>query len=65
LLANARDAFAARVLLARAAECTLDIQHYIVRDLIGGKLPFEWAVTHLGYGQVVLDGRARGEADTP
>lgn len=36
-LADARDAFAARVLLARAAEKSLDVQYYILRsDVTGG-----------------------------
>ncbi|HET7365793.1 MAG TPA: phospholipase D family protein [Burkholderiales bacterium] len=36
-LGNARDAFAARVLLARAAERSLDVQYYILRaDTTGG-----------------------------
>ena len=38
-LANGRDAFAARVLLARAAERSLDVQYYIYRgDVTGGLL---------------------------
>jgi putative cardiolipin synthase len=38
-LGNARDAFAARVLLARAAERSLDVQYYILRaDTTGGLL---------------------------
>ncbi|HTM62054.1 MAG TPA: phospholipase D family protein [Burkholderiales bacterium] len=36
-LADGRDAFAARVLLARAAEKSLDVQYYILRaDITGG-----------------------------
>ncbi|WP_439589440.1 phospholipase D family protein [Hydrogenophaga sp.] len=37
-LADARDAFAARVLLVRAAERTLDVQYYIWREDITGNL---------------------------
>src|SRR3954464_9938724 len=38
-LAQGRDAFAARVLLARAAERSLDVQYYIFRnDTTGGLL---------------------------
>ena len=37
-LANARDAFAARVVLARAAERSLDVQYYIWRDDTTGNL---------------------------
>src|SRR5262245_42045405 len=38
-LANGHDAFAARVLLARAAERSLDVQYYILRaDITGGLL---------------------------
>ena len=38
-LADARDAFAARILLARAAERSLDVQYYIYRaDVTGGLL---------------------------
>jgi len=40
-LRNARDAFAARVLLARAAERTLDVQYYIWHDDITGRLLFK------------------------
>lgn len=40
-LLDARDAFAARVLLARAAERTLDVQYYIWRDDLTGTLLFE------------------------
>lgn len=40
-LADAHDAFAARVLLARAAERTLDIQYYIWRGDMTGSLLFE------------------------
>ena len=39
LLPNARDAFAARVLLARAAQRSIDVQYYIWHnDLTGGLL---------------------------
>jgi putative cardiolipin synthase len=41
LLADARDAFAARVLLARAAERTLDVQYYIWHGDMTGTLLFE------------------------
>ncbi len=40
-LPDAREAFAARVLLARAAERSLDVQYYIWRDDLSGKLLFE------------------------
>lgn len=40
-LQNSLDAFAARVLLAEAAERTLDIQYFIWRDGITGKLLLE------------------------
>src|SRR5690606_13032557 len=40
-LLDAHDAFAARVLLARAAERTLDIQYYIWRNDLTGTLLFE------------------------
>src|SRR5690606_16986671 len=40
-LADAQDAFAARVLLARAAERTLDVQYYIWRGDMTGTLLFE------------------------
>ncbi|HEY9281011.1 MAG TPA: phospholipase D family protein [Eoetvoesiella sp.] len=40
-LSNARDAFAARALLAQAAERTLDIQYYIWRNDLTGTLLFE------------------------
>jgi putative cardiolipin synthase len=39
-LPNARDAFAARVLLAQAAERTLDVQYYIWHDDLTGTLLF-------------------------
>src|SRR5687768_8963434 len=39
-LPNARDAFAARVLLAQAAERTLDLQYYIWRGDMSGTLLF-------------------------
>ncbi len=37
-LPDARDAFAARVLLAQAAEHTLDVRYYIWRNDISGTL---------------------------
>ncbi|MGX4642684.1 phospholipase D family protein [Massilia sp. SYSU DXS3249] len=40
-LADGRDAFAARVLLARAAERSLDVQYYIWRDDLTGVLLFD------------------------
>jgi len=40
-LPDARDAFAARVLLARAAERSLDVQYYIWRNDMTGTLLFE------------------------
>jgi putative cardiolipin synthase len=47
---NARDAFAARVLLARAAERSLDVQYYIWRADTTGKLLFEalWQAAERG-----------------
>jgi putative cardiolipin synthase len=39
-LRDARDAFAARVLLARAAERSLDVQYYIWHNDLSGKLLF-------------------------
>jgi putative cardiolipin synthase len=39
-LRDARDAFAARVLLARTAERSLDVQYYIWHDDLSGKLLF-------------------------
>jgi putative cardiolipin synthase len=39
-LLDARDAFAARVLLARAAERSLDVQYYIWQDDVSGRLLF-------------------------
>ncbi|HIB5315516.1 TPA: phospholipase D family protein, partial [Escherichia coli] len=41
LLDQGRDAFATRVLLAEAAERTLDVQYYIWRDDMSGRLLFE------------------------
>ncbi|MEO6896489.1 MAG: phospholipase D family protein [Caldimonas sp.] len=41
LLAEAADAFAARMLLARAAERSLDVQYYIWRDDLTGTMLFE------------------------
>jgi cardiolipin synthase C len=41
LLADGRDAFAARAMLAAAAERTLDIQYYIWHDDMSGTLLFE------------------------
>lgn len=38
LLRNGKDAFAARVMLARMARCTLDIQYYIWHDDLSGSL---------------------------
>ena len=40
-LADARDAFAARMLLARAAERSLDAQYYIWENDLSGRLLFE------------------------
>jgi len=40
-LRNAHDAFAARLLLARAAEQTLDVQYYIWHDDITGSMLFK------------------------
>ncbi|WP_326543166.1 phospholipase D family protein [Pseudorhodoferax sp.] len=41
LLEQGRDAFATRVLLAEAAERTLDVQYYIWRDDMSGRLLFD------------------------
>jgi putative cardiolipin synthase len=41
MLADARDAFAARALLAQAAERTLDVQYYIWHGDMSGSLLFE------------------------
>lgn len=41
MLSDARESFAARVLLARAAQRTLDIQYYIWRGDLTGTLMFE------------------------
>ncbi|KQP38943.1 phospholipase D family protein [Pseudorhodoferax sp. Leaf274] len=41
LLDQGRDAFATRVLLAEAAERSLDVQYYIWRDDMSGRLLFE------------------------
>nr|WP_243451797.1 phospholipase D family protein [Sphingosinicella soli] len=41
LLADAHQAFAARILLARAAERSLDVQYYIWRDDLSGMLMLE------------------------
>src|SRR5438132_726134 len=40
-LRDARDAFAARILLARAAERSLDLQYYIWHDDITGMMLFK------------------------
>ena len=40
-LLDSRDAFAARALLARAAERSLDVQYYIWKDDLSGRLLFE------------------------
>lgn len=40
-LADGRDAFAARAVLAQAADCSLDVQYYIWRDDITGRLMFD------------------------
>ncbi len=40
-LPESRDAFAARVLLARAAERSLDVQYYIWNDDLSGRLLFQ------------------------
>ena len=49
-LAIARDAFAARVLLARVAERSLDLQYFVWHDDTTGKLPFEevWRAAERG-----------------
>ena len=49
-LPNARDAFAARVLLARAAERSLDLQYYHWHDDTTGRMLFEeaWAAADRG-----------------
>src|SRR5438552_9940099 len=49
-LSNARDAFAARVLLARVAERSLDLQYFVWHDDTTGKLLFEevWRAAERG-----------------
>jgi putative cardiolipin synthase len=49
-LSNARDAFAARVLLARAADRSLDLQYYVWHDDTTGRLLFEevWRAAERG-----------------
>jgi putative cardiolipin synthase len=63
-LAEPRDAFAARVLLARAAERSLDVQYYIWRDDITGGLLCEalWEAAQRGVRVRVLldDNSTRG-----
>ena len=57
-LSGGRDAFAARVLLARAAERSLDVQYYIWRDDITGGLLAEalWQAAERGVRvRVLLD----------
>src|SRR4051794_41977350 len=55
-LAQGRDAFAARVLLARAAERSLDVQYYIFRnDTTGGRL----------FGGLLPGGRRGGGGRAP
>ena len=67
LLANGRDAFAARVLLARAAERTLDVQYYIWHaDITGGLLGAElWRAAERGVRVRLLidDNNTRGLDD--
>jgi cardiolipin synthase C len=63
-LDNARDAFAARVLLARAAERSLDVQYYIWHaDTSGGLLAYElWQAAERGVRVRLLldDNNTRG-----
>jgi putative cardiolipin synthase len=67
-LPNARDAFAARVLLARAAERSLDLQYYVWHDDTTGKLLFEevWRAAERGVRVRILldDANTRGLDET-
>jgi len=49
-LSNAREAFAARILLARAADRTLDLQYYIWHNDTTGQLLFDamWQAANRG-----------------
>jgi putative cardiolipin synthase len=49
-LAGSRDAFAARVLLARAAERSLDVQYYIWKDDLSGRMLLEELYQAAGRG---------------
>ena len=65
-LGDGRDAFAARVLLARAAERTLDVQYYIFRGDTTGKLLCEalWQAAERGVRvRVLLDDANTGGED--
>src|SRR3954451_21479538 len=63
-LADGRDAFAARILLARAAERSLDVQYYIYRDDTTGGLLCEalWQAAERGVRVRLLldDNNTRG-----
>jgi len=63
-LGSGRDAFTARVLLARAAERSLDVQYYILRDDVTGGLLCEalWQAAERGVRVRLLldDGGTRG-----
>jgi putative cardiolipin synthase len=67
-LANGRDAFAARVLLARAAERSLDVQYYIWHGDTSGTLLAQalWDAAERGVRVRVLldDANTQGEDDT-
>src|SRR5436190_22682013 len=63
-LANAREAFAARILLARAAERSLDLQYYVWHSDTTGQLLFEavWQAAERGVRVRMLldDANTRG-----
>src|SRR5690606_12031042 len=58
-LARGSDAFAARVLIAQAAEKSIDIQNYIWHDDMAGTVPFEALIDAADRGlrvRLLLDG---------
>ena len=63
-LSNAREAFAARILLARAAERSLDLQYYVWHDDTTGQLLFDavWQAAERGVRVRMLldDANTRG-----
>jgi putative cardiolipin synthase len=63
-LSNAREAFAARILLARAAERSLDLQYFIWQDDTTGQLLFDavWQAAERGVRVRMLldDANTRG-----